>query len=167
MKKIVLVLTIALMGIVVNAQPPRHHGHHGSPEQMIERRVERLEKALGLTEVQKAEITKIYTTEMEAMSKNRPERTAQDGKREKPDKEAMKARHEKMEAKQAAMDAKIEALLTPEQAAKFAKMKKQEQAKRADGRLRDGKKGPKKGHKKGQKSEGCCPEGSDCCKSGK
>ncbi len=163
MKKIVLVLAIALMGIVVNAKPPRHHGHHGLPQQMIEKRIERLEKALGLTEAQKTEITKIYTTEMEAMSKNRPERAAQDGKREKPDQEAMKARHEKMEAQRAATDAKIEALLTPEQAAKFAELKKRQQAKRGEGPRHDG----KKGFKKGQKMNGCCPEGSDCCKSGK
>ena len=48
MKKIVLVLAIALMGIAVNAQSPRHHNGDGNPEQMVERRVERLDKALQL-----------------------------------------------------------------------------------------------------------------------
>ena len=69
MKKIVLILTVALMGItVMNAQPPRRH--EMNPEQMVAKRVERLDKALSLTEEQKAEITKIYTEEMQAMPKH-------------------------------------------------------------------------------------------------
>ena len=128
MKKIVFVLTIALMGtMVTNAQPQRHHaprGGHGSSEQMIEKRVGMLDEALSLTEEQKAEITKIYTAEAEAMSKERPARVENGEKREKPDEAAMKARREKMEAQHAATDAKIEALLTPEQLAKYAEVKK-------------------------------------------
>ena len=57
MKKIVLALTVALLGtIVMNAQPPRRHDM--SPEQMVEKRVERLDRALSLTAEQKAAITK-------------------------------------------------------------------------------------------------------------
>lgn len=161
MNKIVLVLTIALMGLVVNAQPPRHH-HQGSPEKMIEKRVNGLEKALGLTEVQKAAITQIYTEEMEAMRKGRQEQATQGDKRERPDKEAIKARHEKMDAQRAATDAKIEALLTPDQLTKFAELKKRHQDKRALGRPHGGKKGLKKGQAPGEN----CPQGHDCCKSG-
>lgn len=121
MKKIVLVLMIALMGTVVtNAQPPKRHGMdrgHG-----VEQRVEQLEKALSLTAEQKAEITKIYTQEMEAMGKNKPARL-ENG--QEPDRAAMEAMRGRMQAQRDATDAKIEALLTPEQAAKYAEMKAQ------------------------------------------
>ena len=71
MKKIVLVLTVALLGtIVMNAQPPRRPDMN--PGQMVEKRVERLDKALSLSEAQKAEITKIYSEELESMGKDRP-----------------------------------------------------------------------------------------------
>ena len=57
MKKIVLALIVTLMGtIVMNAQPPRRPDMN--PEQMVEMRVERLDKELSLTAEQKAEIVK-------------------------------------------------------------------------------------------------------------
>ncbi|MBQ9555014.1 MAG: hypothetical protein IJV05_02200 [Muribaculaceae bacterium] len=116
MKKIVLALAIALLGaMMMNAQPPRHAGaDHG---QMVQQRVERLDKALSLTEAQKVEITKIYTEEMETMRQNKPTQEASG------DETAMKARHEQMEARRQAVNARIEALLTPEQAEKFAQFK--------------------------------------------
>lgn len=122
MKKIVLALAIALMGtMVMNAQPPRRPDM--SPEQMVEKRVERLDKVLALTAEQKAEITKIYSEEMQEMGKKGPARKERG---EKPDEATMKAHKEEMKAKQDALNAKIEGLLTPEQAAKFAEMKKHE-----------------------------------------
>lgn len=130
MKKIVFVLAIALMGtFVTNAQPQRHHGPkgpHATPEQMMERRVDMLDKALSLTDEQKAEITKIYAMEMEAMAKARPEGLERSDNGERPDEAKMKAWKEEMEAQRAATDARIEALLTPEQLAKYAEMKKHE-----------------------------------------
>ncbi len=150
MKKIVLVLTVALLGtIVMNAQPPRRSGMN--PGQMVEKRVERLDKALSLTEDQKAEIIKIYSQEMESMGKDRP---AKKERGERPDEATMKARNEQMKAKREATEAKIEAVLTPEQAAKYAELKQ-----------RDGKRGrphdAKRGHMgKGAKKEGCCKK--DC-----
>ncbi len=154
MKKIVLVLMIALMGtIVTNAQPQRRHGN---PEQMVKQRVERMEKALNLTEAQKAEITKIYTAEMESMAKERP---AKPEKGQKPDEAKMKAMHEKMKAQREATNAKIEALLTPEQATKFAELKKHEgkrgHGKKHGGPRHDGVK-PDRGH------DGCKGCDSDC-----
>ena len=63
MKKIVLILTVALLGsIVTNAQ--QHRRPDMTPEQMVEKRVERLDKALALTAEQKTEITKIFVEEM-------------------------------------------------------------------------------------------------------
>ncbi|MBR4828339.1 MAG: Spy/CpxP family protein refolding chaperone [Muribaculaceae bacterium] len=152
MKKIVLVLITALMGaFVTNAQPARHHGN---PEQMMKERIERLSKALDLTDAQNAEIAKIYSQEMEAMAKERPEKP---GQGERPDEAMMKAHHEKMKAQREATDAKIEALLTPEQAAKYAEMKNNE-----------GKRGHGKKHG-GPRHEGARPEcGHDgCCKDSK
>lgn len=159
MKKIVLALTVALMGtMMMSAQPPRRANM--SPEQMVERRVDRLEKALSLTEEQKAEITKIYSQEMEDMAKEGPSKRERG---ERPDQATMQARSEQMKAKREATEAKIEALLTPEQAAKYAEMKKQ-----------DGKRG--RNHHDGKRGnldkmpnkEGCnAPDGNCTCKKDK
>ena len=152
MKKTVLVLMIALMGtIMTNAQPQRHHG---SPEQMVQQRVERLAKVLDLTEEQQAEVTKIYTTEMESMAKERP---AHPGQGQKPDDETMKAQHEKMTAQHEATDAKIEALLTPEQAAKFAELKQHNGERGHDKKHRD----PRPEGQRPDRGKGCC-NGCDC-----
>lgn len=123
MKKIVLVMIVALMGIAMNAQQPRHHKDHGSPEQMVERRVEKLAKVLELTEVQKAEVSKIYSQEMETMKQEHRSMSPEGQQQARPDESARKARHEQMKARRAETDAKIEALLTPEQATKFAEFK--------------------------------------------
>ena len=148
MKKIVLALIVALMGtIVMNAQPPRRPDM--SPEQMVEKRVERLDKHLSLTPEQKAEITRIFTEEMASMHKGKPEQME---KGEKPDEAAMKAHWEQMKAQRDAIDAKISSVLTPEQAAKFAAMKK-EQGKRGHGMHH---KGPRGHGDKGPKHEGGC-----------
>ena len=153
MKKIVLMLIVALMGtMVTNAQPPRRHNM--DPQQMVEKRVERLDKALGLTAEQKAEITKIYTLEMEAMSKDMP---ARDNKSEKPDEAVMKAHHEKMKAEREATNAKVASLLTPEQAAKFAEMK-DHKGKRGHGKRHDRWSEGEHGHKKANQQR------NDCCK---
>ena len=152
MKKIVLVLMIALMGaFVTNAQPARHHGN---PEQMMKERVERLGKALDLTDMQKAEIAKIYSQEMETMVKERPAMPDQD---ERPDEATMKARFEEMKAQREATDAKIEALLTPEQAAKYAELKKHE-GKRGHGKKHEG---PRHDGAKHERGHGDC-NGCSC-----
>lgn len=158
MKKIVLVLTLALLGsVVMNAQPPRRPDM--DPKQMIEKRVERLDKELTLTETQKAEITKIYTEEMEAMHKDMPAR----GERgTAPDEAAMKAQQEKMQAQRQATESKVESLLTPEQAAKYAEMKQRE-GKR--GERRDGRPDGRRGHGRNHKAmkEQARQEGQQCC----
>lgn len=148
MKKIVLVLAIALMGIAVNAQPPRHHHGQGNPEQMVERRVERLDKALQLTESQKAEIAKVYMLEMEAVKKEQQSMATGDEKPGRPDESVMKARREAMKARRADTAAKIEALLTPEQATKYAEFKRHE-GDRDNGRHH-------KGARKAPGQDGCC-----------
>ena len=153
MKKIVLMLIVALMGtMMTNAQPPRRHNM--DPQRMVEKRVDRLDKALGLTAEQKAEITKLYTLEMEAMSKDW---AARKDKREKPDEAVMQANREKMKAQHEATNAKIESLLTPEQAKKFAEIKDQ-WGKRGHGKRHDGRPEGKRCHNRGAKTAG------DCCK---
>ena len=155
MKKIVLALIVALMGtIVMNAQPPRRPDMN--PEQMVEKRIERLDRMLSLTAEQKAEIAKIYTEEFKARSKDKPAMGAMKERGEKPDEATMKARLEQMKAERDAVNAKIEALLTPEQAAKFAEMKQHEGKRRGFGG-HHGPKGPRDGTHKGC---GCCCQGS-------
>ncbi len=151
MKKIVLVLTVALLGtIVMNAQPPRRPDMN--PGQMVEKRVELLDKALSLSEAQKAEIAKIYSEELESMGKDRP---AKKDMTEKPDEATMKAKREQMRAHREATEAKIEAVLTPEQATKFAELKKQE-GKRGRGH-HDGRRGANvKAPKKANRCDGSC-----------
>ena len=157
MKKIVLVLTVALMGFVMNAQPPRPHMGHGDPGQMLDHRVQHLAKALDLTEEQQAEITKIYVMEMEAM-KNEHQPMATEGKEPvRPDESVMKARKEQMEARRAETDAKIEALLTPEQAAKYAELKKGHEGKPGFGDRHHGDR--HHGDRKPPRHDGGC-----CCK---
>ena len=135
MKKIVLALTVALMGtIVMNAQPSRHHDMN--PEQMVEKRVERLDKALALTAEQKAEITRIYSEEMKDNHKAKPPRM---DKGERPDEATMAAHREQMKAQRESTDAKVKALLTPEQAAKYEKM--QTERKRGHGKRHMGPRG--------------------------
>lgn len=153
MKKIVLALAIALMGtMVMNAQP--HRRADMSPEQMVEKRVERLDKALSLTAEQKTAITKIYLEEMQSMGK---EKLAKKERGEKPDEATMTAHREQMKAKREATKAKIESLLTPEQAAKFAELQKHE-GKR-------GHHGPRHGsHDKAPKKGGNCDGRDNTCK---
>ena len=154
MKKIVFAMIVALMATtVMNAQP--HRRSKMTPEQMVAKRVERLDKALNLTETQKAEITKIYTEEMKAMPKHHENME----KGQRPDESAMKAHWEEMKARRDATNASIESLLTPEQATKFAEIKNHM------GKRGHGKHGPKGPHRGGDKgfSKGDCGKDCRCC----
>lgn len=155
MKKIVFALTIALMGtIVMNAQPPRRPNM--DPERMVANQVERLDKNLSLTDEQKAEITKIYTEEMKTMHMDKP---AKMEKGSTPDRAEMKAYADKMKAQRDAVDAKVEAVLTPEQLAKYAEMKEKEGDRKGH---RNFHKKPHGGPDMAPPSEGCCKD-CKCC----
>ncbi|MBO4802939.1 MAG: Spy/CpxP family protein refolding chaperone [Muribaculaceae bacterium] len=150
MKKIVLVLTVALMGIAMNAQPPRQHRGHDNPEQMVQHRVEHLDKALSLTDAQKAELTKILMQEFESMKPEQPPVANAEEKPQRPDESVMKARREQMEARRAETEAKVKAVLTPEQVTKYDELK-QHEGKRGHGHHHDGDRRP-------PKHDGCnCP----------
>ena len=117
MKKIFLALAVVLLGtVVMNAQPPRRQMDKG---QMLEKRVERLERELSLTPEQKAEIMRIYTEEMEARHQAGP---SAERRFEPMDSVERQARRVQMEQHRQAINARIVALLTPEQAEKFARM---------------------------------------------
>jgi len=132
MKKIVLTLVVALCAtMMVSAQPPQggKGGKHGpNPEKMVEQRVNELDKAVGLSDTQKQEITQIYKEEMEAMKKNAPQCDGKEVKKgEKPSEEQIKAQREAMDAQRQATDARIEALLSTDQKTKYAEFKSNRQ----------------------------------------
>ena len=154
MKKIVLTLTVVLMGtIMMNAQPPRRHDMN--PEQMVEKRVERLDRVLALTAEQKAEITRIYSEEMKDNHKAKPQRME---KGERPDEATMAAHREQMKAQRESIDAKVKALLTPEQAAKYDKMQT-ERGKRGHGKRHMG---PRGDADKAPRNDSGCKDNCTC-----
>lgn len=165
MKKIVLALTVTLLGtLVMDAQPQRHQ--QMSPEQRIEQRVSHLESELSLTKEQVTAITEILTEESKMMQKERP---AMPEKGEKPDEAKMKAHHEQMKAQQEATNAKIAKVLTPEQAKKFGQMERHGKRGHGPGRPHGDKKAQPMDAK--QMNGQCCKEGkemkADCCKESK
>lgn len=123
MKKIVLALSVIMLGsLAMMAQPQRHHeGKSMSPEKMVEMRVERLQKALDLNEGQVAEITKAYTEEMKAMEQMRSAKPAEG---QKLDREAMESGMKQMKELRAGTAAKVRSCLNEEQAAKYDKMQR-------------------------------------------
>lgn len=160
MKKIVLVLLVALMGTtMMNAQPPRG-------ERRMQDRIAQLEKELNLNEEQKAQITEIYK---EGMPQRQFDRN-QMKEGEKPDQADKKSFRERFMEQQAAMDAKIAKVLTPEQREKFDQLRLEEQ--KREGYRGHGPKDRRHGdrhhgdqHKKAPKDGNCCKAGENkgCC----
>lgn len=170
MKKIVLVLFVALMGtMVMNAQPPRGAGR-------TQDRVEQLTKELGLDKDQKAQIAEILKEGMTQMKNERP--ALKEGEKPKPPAEKMSRRELLME-QHAAIDAKIVKVLTPEQREKYEQMRLQEQ--KHEGDKGHGPKDRRHGdrphgdrphgdhHKMAPKDGDCCKAGNDngCCEKNK
>ena len=161
MKKIVIVLLVALMGTtVMNAQPPRSAG-------MVQDRVAHLDKELSLTQEQKAQITEILKEGMSKMKIDRPQ--MKEG--EMPNEADKASFRERFQQQQAAIDAQIEKVLTPEQFQKYTQLRKEEpKGERPQGH---GPKGRHHGerphgdhHKMAPKDGGCCQQGNEgqgCC----
>ena len=116
-------VTLALVAGVSSsslfAQPPEggpggHAGDRRGPGMMANAgdRLKQLSEALGLTEEQKTQITPIITEEVAAL------KAIYDDKSLERD-----ARREKMKTVRDSFAGKIEAILTPEQKAKFEKLK--------------------------------------------
>jgi len=163
MKKIVLSLAVALMGItMMNAQPPQG-GPRGErpdmdPNKMVEHRVDQLDQVVGLSETQKTEITRIYKDEMEAMKKEAPScEKKETNKGENPDEAAMKAHGEKMKAQHEATEAKVQAVLNADQQAKYSEFKQNHPQHGGH----HGKPGPQMGQPGGNGGGCCC-----CCNKG-
>ena len=156
MKKIVLVLIVALMGTVaMNAQPPRGAG-------MLKDRVEQLTQALGLDKEQQTQVAAILHEEMSQMRMDRPSK--KDG--EKPDMVDRESRRDQMKAQHEAMDAKIAEVLNPEQLEKFKQLKEEEQKREGMGGRGPRDRGPKdRPHrpKMAPKDGDCCKDKSEGC----
>ena len=148
MKKTFVMMLVAMMATVTLQAQPRHHGdkrHDMDPTKFIEMRVDRLDKELNLTAEQKTAITAIYTRQADNM---RAAKERRDGS-ERPSREQMRAKYEQAKAE-------VEAVLTPEQKAKFAQM--QDEHRGHHGR---------KGAPDQRKHDGCCKDDSGkkgCCK---
>lgn len=163
MKKMRMILTlaiVALMSMTMSAQ--RHKGLRGdmSPEKRVEQRADRLAKDLSLTDKQRAEIKQILNDEAEQMRANRPEG---EGKR---DRAHGKEMMEKMKAQREATDAKIAAVLTPEQQAKYEEMKanRPERPQGRPGGKRHGKGGDCCGKSQTcDKAQGTCDKAKKAC----
>ena len=150
MKKIVLILIVALMGtVVMNAQPHRD-------AVMVKERVEQLTQVLGLDEKQQAVVTEIIS---EGMSQAKVDKMSKaDG--ENPDQVDKRSRRDHMKELHAAIDAKIVEVLTPEQQEKF-KQFRYEEVKR-EGRSAFGPK-DRRQHQKPMRT----PKGNSCCQGDK
>ena len=154
MKKIVLVLIVALMGtMAMNAQPPQ-----GS--QMAKHRLEQLDKALGLDKDQKALIGEILKEGMKQMDQERPANVDD----ENADKANRMSHREQIMKTNAAIDAKIADVLKPEQRKKFEQMRLQEQKREGDKGHRS-KDRRHRDHKMAPKQGDCCDKenGKGCC----
>ncbi len=103
-----------------------------NPEEMIKARVAKLTKTLDLSQEQASKVAAIYKEQMEARRAER-EKAMQSGQR--PDREAMM---QQMKADREQLNAKIEAILTPEQHVKFKEY--------LDGQQKRGKDRGKRGH---------------------
>lgn len=161
MKKTLLTMVVALCAaITLQAQDARFHRegrHNMDPMKGVEMRVNQLDKELTLTADQKAKITQILTEEAKAHQAKMGE-MHKDGNKMKPTQEEMKAHREKMQAHHDEINAKIEALLTPDQKAKFAQLKEHGPK---------GHHGMRGGHGKrhaDMKEKGCCgAQENECC----
>jgi Spy/CpxP family protein refolding chaperone len=109
-----VIIGLAFLASGVFAQP----GGKGSPEQMVERRIQHLTKTLALTPDQVSKIKPILENNAKEFAKIREEK--------KGDRKAMMlAAQERMESN----DKEISALLTPEQQTKFAAQRDKMKAK--------------------------------------
>lgn len=163
MKKIVLVLMVALMGtVVMNAQPPRGAG------MMVKDRVEQLTQVLGLDEIQQAKVADIIQEGAKQMNSDRMSKADVEkaDKTDKTDKVDRQSRHERMRSLHAAIDARIAEVLTPEQQEKFKQFRQEEMKREGRGSFgpKDRRqhqkpmKSPKEDCCKDNKSEGCCDQ---------
>ena len=153
MKKILLVLIVALMGTVaMNAQPPRGAA-------MLKGRIDQLEKVLNLHPDQKAKITEVLKDEMYRLEKEKAEKKAEGGEKT--------SFRNSMNETLTMIDSKIEPLLSPEQLETYKEFRMQEQKMGQEGMRGHGPKGRHHGghHPKAMNDKGGCDNETpkDCC----
>lgn len=125
MKKIILTLIVALCAVVANAQGFRQM----NPEDMAKRQAERIKETCGINDEQYAKIYDLYlaqSKQTQAMMDSLRAQANNGGERPRFDREAMQKRQDEM-------NAKIKAVLTEEQYAKYEEMQKQMRERRGQG----------------------------------
>lgn len=114
MKKVILAaVALMLAGSVVTSQPTFARGAHAGSGQAEAKKLEKLADELGLTPDQKSKIKAIYMSEMPKIKAIRKDATlTEDQKKDqiKPIRQGIRAQ--------------VEAILTPEQKAKWAEIRK-------------------------------------------
>ena len=119
MKKL-LVAALLVVGMTTFAQEPvKEQKAPMTPEQRVESQVKRMTKELSLNEKQVQEIRTLVAKEVEKREANRAEMEAKKASGVKPTKAEKQAREAKSKEDEAAMDANMKRILTPEQYAKW------------------------------------------------
>lgn len=144
MKKLMLLSFLMMAAIFVNAQRGG-----GNPEERAQKKVTHLTEALDLSTDQQAELKEVFIEQAE----NRKAGGKKMRDLSKEEKDALKAERK---AAKAATDAKIAAILTPDQQAAFEKLEEERKGDRGPRPNAKGKKGEK--GKKGKKDQGTLEE---------
>jgi Spy/CpxP family protein refolding chaperone len=109
-------------GSPTDSQPNAGPGNF-NPEDMVDRQMEELTKALELNEEQEKQVREIFVANFESMKEMREKAGG--------DREAMR---EKMQSAREEQNTKIQALLTAEQWEKYQTIEKERRSKRGQGR---------------------------------
>jgi protein CpxP len=145
-KMLALLAAVALTAGAASAQtttttstaPTNHEGHMGqrgqgrmnmTPEQRADMQAQRLTKQLGLSADQTTQVRAIALAEAQEMKTMREQATASTDR---------KAGMEQMKATRDKYDAQLKAVLTPDQATKYAQMRDHKMDKRQEA-MKDGK----------------------------
>ncbi len=150
MLKTMLALAALFTVASASAQTPR--GEQQSPEERAQQMAERMAERLELTDAQKQQIYDLHI-ELAPQPEARPERPARGQRGERPgeeEMEAMKEAHaammEALKARMDEMDARIEAILTPEQYAMWKESRERSPRPEGGPRMHDRGRGPHPGH---------------------
>lgn len=120
MKKVILVamLVIGISTFAQERKPREGRGEMLTPEQMAEKRVEKMKKDLNLTDKQAQQIRELSLAQAEKMKAYKEERKAKKEEMRNRRMEEAKAMKAEFEKEKAANDEQLKKILTPEQFAK-------------------------------------------------
>ena|ERR1017187_8121994 len=114
MKKLTMTLLAAIVFAIAPIASMANLQHHGSPDQMIEKRIEHMKSELGLNEAQVTKITAIFK-QNESLLTNDRNAVKSAAKGSEPQKSALQKLHADMEQ----VHAQVMPILTTEQQAKW------------------------------------------------